>query len=91
MRQVHRAGERVFIDYSGDTVAVRPEERRDPHRRDLRGDAGRVEVRVRRGDVDANSAGLDRFEYPDAGVLRVGPESVDPRFCSRKHNRAPRR
>ena len=37
MRQVHRAGEKVFIDYSGDTVAViDAKQRRDPRRRDLR-------------------------------------------------------
>ena len=48
MRQVHRAGEKVFIDYSGDTVAViDAEERRDPQRADLRRHAGRLQIHLR--------------------------------------------
>ena len=78
MRQVHRAGEKVFIDYSGDTVAVIDCASGEILAAEIFvGDDGRVEIRLRGGDLDADAAGLDRLEYPDAGVLRGGPESVD--------------
>ena len=79
MRQVHRAGEKLFIDYSGDTVAVIDAKSGEILTAEIFvGDAGRVEVHVRRGDLDADAAGLDRLAHPDAGVLRGGAEPVDP-------------
>jgi hypothetical protein len=69
MRQVHRAGEKLFIDYSGDTARRhRHGHRRGARRAGLRRRDGRIEIRLRGGDLDADVAGLDRLEYPCTGV-----------------------
>ncbi len=53
MRQTHRAGEKLFVDYAGQTIAVmRSAHRGSAHRTDLRRRAGRLELHLRRGDLD---------------------------------------
>ena len=51
MRQVHRAGEKLFVDFPGDTVPVcdRAHRRGGPAGRAVRRRRGRVELPVRRG------------------------------------------
>ena len=60
MRQEHRAGEKLFIDYAGQTVPVVD---RDTRRRatgaGFRGRARGLELHLRRGHLDADPAGLD--------------------------------
>ena len=71
MRQVHKAGEKAFVDYAG----MRPDDRR---RRDRRGGRGRivrrrarrVELHLRRGDADATERGLDHEPRPRGRVFR---------------------
>ena len=60
MRQDHRAGEKLFVDYAGQTVPIVDRRTGEILRRgDLRGGDGRFELLVRRGDADADLAGLD--------------------------------
>jgi transposase len=58
MRQDHRAGEKLFVDYAGQTVPV--VDRQSPGA-DLRGCAWCLELHLCRGHLDANTAGLDRL------------------------------
>jgi hypothetical protein len=62
MRQEHRAGEKLFVDYAGDTVdVVNPktgEVRAGP---DLRGGAWGQQLQLLRGHLEPNPAGLDRL------------------------------
>ena len=71
MRQDHVAGDKVFVDYSGKKIA----DRRSAHRRgarggDLRRRARRLQLHLRRGDLDPDTAGLDRCARPDVPLLR---------------------
>ena len=51
MRQVHRAGEKLFVDYSGQKPhLVDPEDRRGRRGRAVRRRARRLELHLRRGD-----------------------------------------
>ncbi len=69
MRQVHRAGEKLFIDYSGDTAAVI-----DMATGEVRAAQifvavmGASKYALRGSDLDADVAGLDRLEYPCTGI-----------------------
>ena len=80
MRQVHRAGEKTFLDFSGEAA--------DPDRRPY----GRVEARrvvrrrargqplhLRRGDRDPAAARLGRRSHPHGRVLRGHDHLVGPR------------
>ena len=61
MRQHHVAGERMFVDYAGaDASGDRRRHRRGAPGPALRRGARRVELHLRRGDLDADPAGLDR-------------------------------
>ena len=71
MRQHHVAGDKVFVDYSGKKIA----DRRSAHRRgargrDLRRRARRLELHLRRGDLDPDAAGLDRRACAHVPLLR---------------------
>jgi hypothetical protein len=59
MRQAHPAGERVFVDYAGQTVELIDGQRRDPTSPDLRRGDGRLQLHLCRGELDADSARLD--------------------------------
>jgi transposase len=68
MRQAHPAGERMFVDYAGQTVDVL-----DPGTGEIRAAqifvaAMRLQLHLRRGDLDAGLAGLDRRACPGAGL-----------------------
>ena len=61
MRQHHAAGDKVFVDYSGKKVPiVDPRHRRGARGRDLRRRARRLELHLRRGDLEPGAARLDR-------------------------------
>ena len=70
MRQHHVAGERMFVDYAGATLPVIDAATGAVRQAHLRRGARRVELPVRRGDLDADPAGLDRVARPDAGLVR---------------------
>ena len=56
MRQAHPAGERLFVDYAGQTVeVVGRQHRRIAPGAGVRRGAGRVELHLRRGDLDARA------------------------------------
>ena len=61
MRQTHAAGEKLFVDWAGDTVpvfdAATGMERSRPH---LRRGAGGVQLHLRRGPLERGAAGVDR-------------------------------
>ena len=62
MRQHHVAGDKLFVDYSGKRLGISdPLDWRDPDGGDLCRGAGGVELHLRRGDLVANAAGLDRL------------------------------
>ncbi len=79
MRQIHRAGEKLFIDYCGPTVpivdATTGELRQAPG---VRCRAGRFQLHLCRGHLDARVAAVDRL--PSAGllVLRRGGGNTGP-------------
>ena len=71
MRQVHVAGDKLFVDYAG----MRPRHRRSADRRDhrrraVRRGARREQLHLRRGDPDAAGPGLRRERLPRADVHR---------------------
>jgi transposase len=67
MRQAHAGGEKLFVDYAGDR---RPADRRGPGRVDIRRRARRVELHLRRSDLDAGAGRLDRRPCAGAGSDR---------------------
>ena len=79
MRQVHRAGEKVFIDYSGDTVAVIDAKSGEILTAEIFvATLGASKYAYAEATWTQTPAGLDRLDDPDAGVLRGGAEPVDP-------------
>ena len=71
LRQEHRAGEKMFVDYAGATIPIHdPAERRSACGRRVRGRAGRQQLYLRRSHDRAGSAELDRFAYASFRVLR---------------------
>ena len=71
MRFEHRAGEKCFVDYAGQTIGVI-----DRHTGEIRqaqifvAVLGCSELHLRRSDLDADAAGLARRPCAGAGVLR---------------------
>jgi len=89
MRQVHPAGERLFVDYAGQTVEVVD----GGNTGELRtaqvfvAVLGRVELHLCRGELDAKPAGLYWLARAHAGVpgRRAAPDCAG--FGSREQNR----
>jgi transposase len=54
MRQSHAGGEKLFVDYAGDTVPVIIDRLTGEMREDLRRGDGRLELHLRPGELDAN-------------------------------------
>ena len=79
LRQNHRAGEKMFVDYAGQTVElVDPktgEMRQTGH---LRGRAGSQQLHLRRGYGEPESSVLDRRSCAGRGVLRWNYPGGDP-------------
>ena len=74
MRFEHRAGEKCFVDYAGQTVPIIDRHtRRDPRRADLRRRARLLELHLRGSHLDAGAARLARRARAGAGVLRRRP------------------
>ena len=71
MRQHHVAGDKVFVDYSGKKIAIV-----DPATGEVReaeifvGGARRLQLHLRRGDLDAGAARLDRRACAHVPLLR---------------------
>ena len=87
MRQTHAAGEKLFVDYAGDRRAGRHRSahRRDAHGADLRRRAGRIELHLRQGDLDAGACRLDR--RPRRAPSR--PSAAFPRWSCPTTPRSP--
>ena len=70
MRQVHRAGEKLFVDFSGKRPhLVDPQTGEDDRGRTLRRRARREQLDLRRGHAEPGPAVVDRRTRPDAGLL----------------------
>ena len=83
MRQVHRAGEKLFVDYSGKKPhLVDPDDRRGARGRAVRRRARRVELHVRRGDArrsrsaDWIASHVRAFEYFGGVTGAVVPDQL---------------
>ena len=62
LRQEHRAGEKMFVDYAGATIPIHDPQSGEVHAgRRLRGRAGRQQLHLRGSHDRAGSAELDRF------------------------------
>ena len=71
MRQTHPAGERLFVDYAGQTVAVIDAATGETRAgADLRRRPRRLQLHLRRGTLDAGAAGLDRLPRQRLRLLR---------------------
>ena len=61
MRQTHRTGEKLFIDYAGPTVpVVCAATGEESHGTNLCGGVGRIQLHLRRGDLESEPARLVR-------------------------------
>jgi hypothetical protein len=70
MRQVHRAGEKLFVDFLGEASAPgRSRHRRGDRRRTLCRRARRQRLDLRRSDARPRSRLVGQRPHPDAGVL----------------------
>ncbi|MGY2812045.1 hypothetical protein ACVIHF_008775 [Bradyrhizobium sp. USDA 4506] len=69
MRHDHPAGDNVFVDYSGKKVMIVDRESGFVRRGDLRRRTWRLELHLRRGDLDADTSGLDRGPRPHVRSL----------------------
>ena len=89
MRQVHRAGEKTFIDFSGKKpTIVESSDRGGPDRRALRRRPRRQQLHLRRSHGDPATARLGRRAYPHGRVLRRGDGAVGPRPAEERHHAA---
>jgi transposase len=80
LRQEHRAGEKMFVDYAGATIPIHnPESGEVASRRRVRGGVGRQQLHLRRSHHRAGSAELDRFAYAGLGVFRWCGRGRSPR------------
>jgi len=71
MRQVHRAGDKCFVDYAGQTPRlIDPTTRRGRRGRALCRRPRSLELHLRRGDPHPAGARLDRQPHPRLGLLR---------------------
>jgi transposase len=73
MRQVHRAGEKLFIDYSGDTVPV----------------IDAVTGEIRRAEIFIGAMGASKYTYAEASWTQTLPGSqLCPPSHQRSENHA---
>ena len=71
MRQTHGAGEKLFVDYAGTTLQVIDAATGEVHRgAALRRRARRLELHLRRGDLDPGAGRLDRRAHARLRVHR---------------------
>ena len=90
MRQVHRAGETTFIDFSGKrTGAGRSPYGRIPPGRAVCRRPRRQQPDLRRGDGDPAVARLGRRPHPHGRVLRRHDRLVGPRPAQERHHPPP--
>lgn len=78
MRQSYVAGEKLFVDYSGQTVPLTDPETGEIKPAQVFVAAGRQLLHLRRGHHDAVPAGLARFTRPHFPFLRRCPAIVVP-------------
>ena len=66
MRQTHVGGDKLFVDYAGDTVPVIVDRLTGKIRAgaDFRRRPGRLQLHLCRGELDAGAGRLDRRPYP---------------------------
>ena len=90
MRQVHRAGEKLFVDFSGQAAAPgRSADRRGAAGRALRRRARRERLDLCRGDAEPGSAVVDRRARPHARLLSGQCRDLGPgQFEERRHDGA---
>ena len=93
MRQIHRAGEKLFVDYAGQSPQiVDPATGEVTRGRALRRRARRVELHLRRSDADPARAGLDREPRAGLRVLWWGRSRRRARSAQeRRHDGVPLR
>ena len=71
MRQTHVAGEKVFLDYAGQTMPIVDAATGGDHQgTDLRGGAGRLQLHLRVRHAHPDGTGLGRLHHRGAGLLR---------------------
>ena len=91
MRQTHVAGHKAFVDYSGKKMPIA-----DPLTGEVReaeifvARAGRVQPHLRRGDLDAEPAGLDWRTRAHVPLLGRDASSAGARTISRAGCTSPR-
>ena len=79
LRQEHRAGEKTFVDYAGQTVAGDgPEDGRGSSGAGVRRGAGRQQLHLRRSHLDAEPVGLDSLACAGLRVLRGHEPACHP-------------
>ena len=89
MRQVHRAGEKVFIDYSGKKAQIWSAETGEAIDVELFvGCAGRVQLHVRGGDAHTAAGGLLRVDGARARILRRRAADRGARPASQRRQRS---
>ena len=69
MRHVHPPGEKMFVDWAGQTVPIHEPDGRRFRRPPVRGGAGRQQQDLRRSLREPEAAGLDRRSLPCLRVL----------------------
>ena len=79
MRQVHRAGEKTFIDFSGTATADGSTDGQSYSSRVVRRCSGRQRLHLRGSDTEPETPRLGRRAYPHGGVLR----RIEPDLGSR--------
>lgn len=71
LRQEHRAGEKMFVDYAGATIPIHNPETGEAHPTAVFvAVLGCQQLHLRRGQDGTGSAELDRFAYAGPGVFR---------------------
>ena len=94
MRQVHRAGEKLFVDFSGKRphLVDRARPARRSAGRTLRRRARRERLDLRRGHAEPGSAVVGRRPRPHAGLLSGQSGDLGPgQFEERRHDGEPLR
>jgi hypothetical protein len=78
MRQHHRAGEKLFIDYAGPTVEVIDRATGEVRQAGLRRGARGLQLHLRRGHLEPVAAGLDRRAPARAAFFGGVPQLLVP-------------